>query len=266
MAVNLSAPIPQDLHPVPGVRLGIAMAGMRKAGRRDLTVICPRRGRPGGGGVHAEPLLRRAGAALPQAPGGRRGHPRAARQHRQRQRRHRRRRAWRAPRPTCAALARHLGLAPAAGAAVLDRRDHGVAAGRAHHRPACRRRWPIWPRTTGPQAAEAIMTTDTVPKAASRQVRIDGRTVTVTGIGKGAGMIRPNMATMLGFVATDAAVDAGAAARAGEGGGRPLVQPHHDRRRHLDQRLLRADRQRRGRQRADRAVRQRRRRRCCATR
>ena len=53
-------------------------------------------------------------------------------------------------------------------------------------------------------AAAAIMTTDTVPKAASRQVTIGGRTVTVTGIAKGAGMIRPNMATMLGFVATDA--------------------------------------------------------------
>src|SRR5262249_6538934 len=46
-------------------------------------------------------------------------------------------------------------------------------------------------------AAEAIMTTDTVPKAVSRQVEIDGRTVTVTGISKGAGMIQPNMATML---------------------------------------------------------------------
>jgi glutamate N-acetyltransferase/amino-acid N-acetyltransferase len=50
------------------------------------------------------------------------------------------------------------------------------------------------------------MTTDTVPKAASRQVRSVARTVTVTGISKGAGMIRPNMATMLGFVATDAAI------------------------------------------------------------
>jgi glutamate N-acetyltransferase/amino-acid N-acetyltransferase len=56
-------------------------------------------------------------------------------------------------------------------------------------------------------AAEAIMTTDTVPKGASSQVTIGGRTVTVTGIGKGAGMIRPNMATMLGFIATDAAVE-----------------------------------------------------------
>jgi glutamate N-acetyltransferase/amino-acid N-acetyltransferase len=55
-------------------------------------------------------------------------------------------------------------------------------------------------------AAEAIMTTDTLPKATSRQVSIGGCTVTVTGIAKGAGMIRPNMATMLGFVATDAVV------------------------------------------------------------
>jgi len=55
-------------------------------------------------------------------------------------------------------------------------------------------------------AAAAIMTTDTVPKAASRQLQIGGKTVNVTGISKGAGMIRPNMATMLGFVATDAAI------------------------------------------------------------
>jgi glutamate N-acetyltransferase/amino-acid N-acetyltransferase len=58
-------------------------------------------------------------------------------------------------------------------------------------------------------AAQAIMTTDTLPKAASRQVSIAGRTVTVTGIAKGAGMIRPNMATMLGFVATDVAIAPG---------------------------------------------------------
>lgn len=55
-------------------------------------------------------------------------------------------------------------------------------------------------------AAEGIMTTDTLPKGASRQLEIDGVTVTVTGISKGAGMIRPNMATMLGYVATDAPV------------------------------------------------------------
>ena len=58
------------------------------------------------------------------------------------------------------------------------------------------------------KAADGIMTTDTVPKSASAQVQIGDKTVHITGISKGAGMIRPNMATMLGFLATDAAVDA----------------------------------------------------------
>ncbi|TXH28354.1 MAG: bifunctional glutamate N-acetyltransferase/amino-acid acetyltransferase ArgJ, partial [Elusimicrobia bacterium] len=57
-------------------------------------------------------------------------------------------------------------------------------------------------------AAHAIMTTDTVAKAASRQITLDGKCLTVTGISKGAGMIRPNMATMLAFIATDAGVAA----------------------------------------------------------
>jgi glutamate N-acetyltransferase/amino-acid N-acetyltransferase len=53
------------------------------------------------------------------------------------------------------------------------------------------------------EAAQAIMTTDTQPKAASRRIQLKGQTISLTGISKGAGMIRPNMATMLGFVATD---------------------------------------------------------------
>ncbi len=57
------------------------------------------------------------------------------------------------------------------------------------------------------EAAEGIMTTDTLPKGASRQVVLGGETVTISGISKGAGMIRPNMATMLGFIATDAKVE-----------------------------------------------------------
>jgi len=56
-------------------------------------------------------------------------------------------------------------------------------------------------------AAEAIMTTDTVAKGLSTECNIDGRTITITGIAKGSGMIKPDMATMLAFVATDAAVD-----------------------------------------------------------
>jgi len=55
-------------------------------------------------------------------------------------------------------------------------------------------------------AAHAIMTTDTVAKAASRTVAVDGKKVTISGISKGAGMIRPNMATMLGFLATDTGI------------------------------------------------------------
>jgi len=62
-------------------------------------------------------------------------------------------------------------------------------------------------------AARAIMTTDTVPKGASRRVTIDGRVVTVSGIAKGAGMIHPDMATMLAFLATDGAVDRALLAR-----------------------------------------------------
>ena len=58
------------------------------------------------------------------------------------------------------------------------------------------------------RAAQGIMTTDTRPKAASVRIDLDGVGVTITGISKGAGMIKPNMATMLGYVATDAAVDA----------------------------------------------------------
>lgn len=57
------------------------------------------------------------------------------------------------------------------------------------------------------EASRTIMTTDTVGKAISKQVDIQGKTITITGIAKGAGMIHPNMATMLAYVATDAAVD-----------------------------------------------------------
>ena len=56
-------------------------------------------------------------------------------------------------------------------------------------------------------AASGIMTTDTRPKACSQQLQWQGKTITVTGISKGAGMIKPNMATMLGYVATDADID-----------------------------------------------------------
>jgi glutamate N-acetyltransferase/amino-acid N-acetyltransferase len=58
-------------------------------------------------------------------------------------------------------------------------------------------------------AATGILTTDTRPKGGSRQLHVDGKTITVTGIAKGAGMLRPNMATMLAYLATDAAIEPG---------------------------------------------------------
>ena len=78
------------------------------------------------------------------------------------------------------------------------------------------------------------MTTDTLPKVHSSKVQIGGKTVTFTGISKGAGMIRPNMATMLSFLATDAGIAQpllGKLAR----DRRRLVQSHHGRRRHVHQ-------------------------------
>jgi glutamate N-acetyltransferase/amino-acid N-acetyltransferase len=204
MAVNLVAPNAADLHPVPGVRLGIAMAGVRKVNRRDLTVVAIDEGArvagvftrnrfcaapvqvcqehlAGGNAIRA--LLINTGNA--NAGTGADGLARARR--------------------TCAALAGHLGIAPeqvlpfSTGVIMetlpVERIEAGLPAAVADLRAD---QWGT--------AAEAIMTTDTLPKAVSRQVVIGGRTVTITGVSKGAGMIRPDMATMLGFVATDAAV------------------------------------------------------------
>ena len=208
MPVNLTAPNPASLKPVPGVQLGVAMAGIRKANRRDLTVITVDEGAcvggvftlnrfcaapvqlcrehllanaPGGQGIRA--LVINTGNA--NAGTGEDGLIRA--------------------RQTCIALARHLNLAPqqilpfSTGVIMetlpVDRIEAGLPAALADAKAD---NWFA--------AAEGIMTTDTLPKAASRQVVIQGQTVTVTGISKGAGMIKPNMATMLGFVATDAVV------------------------------------------------------------
>ena len=204
MPVNLAAPDPNSLHSVKGLKLGIAMAGVRKANRRDLTVVtlpagssaagvfttnrfCAapvqlcRKHLAGGKGIRA--LVINTGNA--NAGTGEDGLARAA--------------------STCRALASLLELAseqvlPFSTGVIMetlpvDRITAGLPAALADLKEA---NWAV--------AAEAIMTTDTLPKAASRQVQIAGKTVTVTGIAKGAGMIRPNMATMLGFVATDAAI------------------------------------------------------------
>ncbi|HYC36816.1 MAG TPA: bifunctional glutamate N-acetyltransferase/amino-acid acetyltransferase ArgJ [Usitatibacter sp.] len=204
MAVNLEAPRAQNLLTISGVRLGIAEAHVRKPGRKDLLLVDIEHG-----GRVAGVFTRNRFAAAPVQ---------VCREHLQQGA------SIRAivvntgvanagtgesgladARRTCAAVAAALAIEerqvlPLSTGVIMeplpvDRIEAGL--------PACvsglaADRWL--------DAAEAIMTTDTVPKAVSRQVVIDGKTITVTGIAKGAGMIEPNMATMLGIIATDAAI------------------------------------------------------------
>ena len=205
MPVNLTAPVASSLHPVAGVRIGVAEAGVRKANRKDLTVFLLDEGASVGGVFTSNRFCAApvqicrerldAGAAVraivvntgnANAGTGEDGLARA--------------------RQTCEALAAQLKLQPdqvlpfSTGVIMeplpVDRIVAGLPAAIADAQPA------HWAR-----AAEGIMTTDTVPKAASAKAMVGGVEVTITGISKGAGMIRPNMATMLGFLATDAKVD-----------------------------------------------------------
>jgi glutamate N-acetyltransferase/amino-acid N-acetyltransferase len=208
MAVNLPLPLPANLAPVPGIDLGYAEAGIRKAGRKDLLVmrlaptatvagvfttnrfcaapvqVCKAHLeglRISGSPIRA--LLINTGNA--NAGTGEAGLADAN--------------------ATCIALATLLGCEPSqvlpfsTGVILeplpVDRIVAGLPQALANLKPD---NWY--------NAAESIMTTDTQPKAASRKATLNGKSVTLTGISKGAGMIRPNMATMLGFLATDAKV------------------------------------------------------------
>jgi glutamate N-acetyltransferase/amino-acid N-acetyltransferase len=204
MPVHLSPPKPNELKAVAGVRIGVAMAGIRKANRRDLVVFALDAGTAVAGvftqnrfcaapvQVCREHLL--AGSAVrailintgnANAGTGADGLARARR--------------------SCVALAGLMDVQPqqvlpfSTGVIMetlpVERIEAGLPAALQDLRADA------WA-----DAAAGIMTTDTVPKAASRQVQIGGHTVTLTGISKGAGMIRPNMATMLGFIATDAVI------------------------------------------------------------
>ena len=202
MAVNLSPPDRAQLYPVPGVELGVAMAGVKKANRRDLLVI-----RLALGAAVAGVFTRNRFCAAPVI---------LAKRH---------------LKNPVRALVVNTGNANAGtGKMGLDR---ALEVCRAVSKRIPCEPTQILPFSTGvimeplpadriiagiPQAladlradnwisaAEAIMTTDTVPKAVSRKVKLSGGEAVVTGIAKGAGMIRPDMATMLGFVATDAKV------------------------------------------------------------
>ena len=207
MPVNLSAPDPAALFAVPGVRIGVAEAGVRKANRKDLTVVLIDEGASVGGvftqnrfcaapvqvcrehlaqGQGIRAMLINTGNA--NAGTGEDGLART--------------------RQSCEALAAALKIAPtqilpfSTGVIMeplpVDRIIAGLPAAIADAGPS------HWLR-----AAEGIMTTDTVPKAFSARAQVGAATVTITGISKGAGMIRPNMATMLGFIATDANVAPG---------------------------------------------------------
>jgi glutamate N-acetyltransferase/amino-acid N-acetyltransferase len=204
MAVNLSAPRPGDLLPVAGVELGWAEAGIRKAHRKDLLVVrlCEGAAVAGvftqnrfaaapiqvcrkhlGAGTAIRALVVNTGNA--NAGTGAAGID--------------------AARATCEATARLLGVTAEAvlpfstGVIMEPLPVDRVLAGLPRAVAALdARNWL--------HAAEAIMTTDTVPKAASRRLEIGSTAVTLTGIAKGAGMIRPNMATMLGFIAMDVGV------------------------------------------------------------
>jgi glutamate N-acetyltransferase/amino-acid N-acetyltransferase len=207
MAVNSPLPVSANLLPIAGVDLGYAEAGVRKANRKDLLVIklAPEATVAGvftQNRFCAAPVqlckthLAQASAAAPirallintgnaNAGTGATGLAHAN--------------------DTCDALAKLLGCTPqqvlpfSTGVILeplpVERIVAGLPAALANLKAD---NWF--------NAAESIMTTDTQPKAASRRVTIAGKTVTMTGVSKGAGMIRPNMATMLGFLAIDAAV------------------------------------------------------------
>ena len=204
MAVHLSAPNPQDIHAVAGVRIGITEAGVRKANRKDLTVFLLDEGTSVAGvftknrfcaapvQVCREHLAAGQGvrAIVVNTGNANAGTGASGLAH---------------ARQTSEAMAKLLGCStqqvlPFSTGVIMEPLpvDKIIAAMPKAIELAQADAWAV--------AAEGIMTTDTVPKAASVQVQIDGVTVTVTGISKGAGMIRPNMATMLGYLATDAAI------------------------------------------------------------
>ncbi|MDH3288574.1 MAG: bifunctional ornithine acetyltransferase/N-acetylglutamate synthase, partial [Betaproteobacteria bacterium] len=205
MPVNLKRPDPQHLRPVNGVSLGVTQAGIGKPGRKDLLVI-----KLEDGSHVAAVFTQNRFCAAPVV---------VARQHLTMLDQDVSIRALvvntgcanagtgkegvSAARQTCAQLAALLQCSSAqvlpfsTGVIMEPLPVEKIGAGL----PGCLAdlREDNWLA-----GAEAIMTTDTLPKAASRRVSVGGQTMMVTGIAKGAGMIHPNMATMLAFIATDA--------------------------------------------------------------
>ena len=204
MPVNLVSPARESLLPVGGVEIGTARAAIRKQGRRDVLVMRFAEGSTAAG-VFTTNRFRAAPVRVCQEHLGAGGAIRAL-----------------LVNTGCAnAGTGEPGLANARRSCELLAQAIGCEAGRVlpfstgvilEHLPMDRLAAGITAavadlgRGDWLDAAEAIMTTDTIPKGESAQLKIGGRTVTITGISKGAGMIRPNMATMLGYMATDAAI------------------------------------------------------------
>jgi len=205
MSVNLLPPDEKSLFPIAGVKIGIVEAGIRKQGRKDLSVFLLDPGCSVGGvfttnrfcaapvqicqthlkqGEEIRALLVNTGNANAGT-----GADGLARAH-----------------STCGALAERLNVLPgqilpfSTGVIMESLPSERIIAGL--DGAIANAKADDWL-----SAAQAIMTTDTAPKAFGAQVAISGKMVSITGISKGAGMIRPNMATMLGFIATDACVN-----------------------------------------------------------
>lgn len=205
MPVNLSAPDAAALLSVAGVELGTARAGIKKPGRRDLLIARFREGT-----LASAVFTRNRFCAAPvtvarehlQAVG---GHLRAVVVNTGNANAGTGAEGIRNARQVCAEVAGALGcqvseVFPMSTGVILE------------HLPVEKISAAI-PEAVGDlnqthwfEAAEAIMTTDVLPKAASRRVTVAGREVVMTGISKGAGMIRPNMGTMLGMIAVDAKI------------------------------------------------------------
>ena len=204
MAVNLQIPSESEIFPVAGVEIGVTEAGIRKANRRDLTVF-----RLAEGTSVAGVFTRNRFCAAPVqvcqahlAAGGpisalviNTGNANAGTGEE----------GLKKAKDTCDALGKLLGvpasqILPFSTGVILEPLplDRLVAGLPAAIADLAADHWS--------SAAHGIMTTDTLPKISSAKVQIDGKTVTFTGISKGAGMIRPNMATMLSFLATDAGI------------------------------------------------------------
>ncbi|MBW8078059.1 MAG: bifunctional glutamate N-acetyltransferase/amino-acid acetyltransferase ArgJ [Gallionella sp.] len=204
MPVNLTSPVAAQLLPVAGVSLGVAEAGIKRADRKDVLVMQLSAGARVAGVFTtnrfcAAPVTV-AKAHLAQADGIRAllvntGNANAGTGEQ----------GMADARASCAALAGLLGckatqILPFSTGVIMEILPVAKIAA-ALPAAVANVRADNWY-----DAAQAIMTTDIVAKAISRQVIIDGVTITLTGIAKGSGMIHPNMATMLGYIATDAAI------------------------------------------------------------